>query len=35
VEGDAADVAEAEALRLEAEYDQERLKTLILNDGRA
>ncbi|WP_278921657.1 MULTISPECIES: virulence factor [Pseudophaeobacter] len=33
VEGDAAEVAEAEARRLEAEYDQERLKTLIANDG--
>ncbi|MEL6920689.1 MAG: virulence factor, partial [Pseudomonadota bacterium] len=33
VEGDPAEVAEAEALRLEAEYDQARIKTLIDNDG--
>ncbi len=33
VEGEAADIAESEALRLEAEYDQDRLKTLIANDG--
>ena len=33
VEGDPAEVAEAEALRLEAEYDQARIKTLINNDG--
>lgn len=33
LEGDAGDVAEAEAKRLEAEYDQDRLKTLIANDG--
>ncbi|CUH88640.1 hypothetical protein PH5382_02579 [Phaeobacter sp. CECT 5382] len=33
VEGDAADVVESEAKRLEAEYDQDRLKTLIANDG--
>ncbi|WP_264213626.1 virulence factor [Leisingera thetidis] len=32
-EGEAADIAEAEATRLEAEYDQERLKALIANDG--
>ncbi|UWQ43106.1 virulence factor [Leisingera aquaemixtae] len=32
-EGEAADVAEAEARRLEAEYDQDRLKALIANDG--
>jgi hypothetical protein len=31
--GDPAEVAEAEATRLEAEYDQVRLKTLIDNDG--
>lgn len=35
VEGDPAEVAEAEAARIEAEYDQERLKVLIANDGRA
>ncbi len=33
VEGDAAEVANAEAARLEAEYDQERIKALIANDG--
>ena len=33
VEGDPVDVAEAEARRLEAEYDQDRIKTLIANDG--
>lgn len=33
IEGDAAEIAESEAKRLEAEYDQERLKTLIANDG--
>ncbi len=33
LEGDAGEVAEAEAIRLEAEYDQDRLKTLIANDG--
>ncbi len=31
--GEPADIAEAEAERLEAEYDQERIKTLIANDG--
>ncbi|MEQ9695909.1 virulence factor [Shimia sp. SDUM112013] len=35
VEGDPADVAKAEAARLEAEFDQERLKALIANEGRA
>ena len=35
VEGEAADVAEAEAARLDTEYDQERLKALIENEGRA
>ncbi|MEP3635336.1 MAG: virulence factor [Shimia thalassica] len=34
VEGDAADVVAAEAARLEAEYDQARLKALIDNEGR-
>jgi len=33
LDGDPADIVEAEALRLEAEYDQARLKTLIDNDG--
>ena len=31
--GEPAEVAEAEAARLDAEYDQERLKALIANDG--
>lgn len=35
VEGDPAEIAEAEASRLETEYDQERIKALIANDGRA
>lgn len=35
VEGDAADIVEAEAARLEAEFDQDRLKALIANEGRA
>ncbi|MEC7760279.1 MAG: virulence factor [Pseudomonadota bacterium] len=35
VDGDDKAVAEAEAARLDAEYDQERLKALILNGGRA
>lgn len=33
VEGDPSDVAEAEAARLDAEYDQDRVKALIANDG--
>ncbi|MCX8954260.1 MULTISPECIES: virulence factor [unclassified Ruegeria] len=33
VDGDPAEVAEAEALRLEKEYDQDRIKALIANDG--
>ena len=33
VEGDAAEVAEAEAARLDAEYDRDRIKQLIANDG--
>ncbi len=33
VEGDPAEIAEAQALRLETEYDQERVKSLIANDG--
>lgn len=35
VEGEPTDVAAQEAARLDAEYDQERIKTLIANDGRA
>jgi hypothetical protein len=35
VEGEPMDVAISEAARLDAEYDQERLKALIANDGRA
>ncbi len=34
VEGETAQVAEAETARLEAEYDQVRLKALIDNEGR-
>ncbi len=33
VEGDPAEIAEAEAVRLETEYDQDRIKALIANDG--
>ena len=33
VDGDAAEVANREAARIDAEYDQARLKTLIENDG--
>ena len=33
VEGTDLDAAQAEATRIETEYDQERLKTLIANDG--
>lgn len=33
LDGDAAEIVNSEADRLEAEYDQERLKTLIQNDG--
>ncbi|MDG1127891.1 virulence factor [Seohaeicola saemankumensis] len=34
VEGDSpSDIAELEAARLEAEYDQDRIKALIANDG--
>ncbi|MCG7622667.1 MULTISPECIES: virulence factor [unclassified Epibacterium] len=33
IEGDPGDIAEAEATRLEEEYDQDRLKALIANDG--
>jgi hypothetical protein len=35
VEGDPEEIATAEAARLEAEHDAERLKALIANDGRA
>lgn len=35
VEGDPAEVAEAEAQKLEATYDTARLKALIDNEGRA
>lgn len=33
VEGEATEVVEAEAARLDAEYDQDRIKSLIANDG--
>ena len=33
VEGDQADVAQSEAARLDAEYDREKIKQLIANDG--
>jgi len=33
VEGEPSEVAEAEAARLDTEFDQERLKALIANDG--
>lgn len=33
VEGNASDVVEAEATRIDKEYDQERIKALIANDG--
>lgn len=33
VEGDADQVAEAEAARLDTEYDKDRIKALIANDG--
>jgi len=35
VEGEPQDVAKAEAARLEAEYDADKIKTLIANDGNA
>lgn len=35
VDGDPQEVANAEALRLDAEYDKEKLRALIDNDGRA
>lgn len=34
VEGDPVEVADAEVARIDAEYDKERLKALIANDGR-
>ncbi len=33
VEGEPADIVAAEAARLEAEYDRERIKALIANEG--
>ena len=33
VEGDAEMIADTEAARLDVEYDRERIKTLIANDG--
>ncbi|WP_342076033.1 virulence factor [Yoonia sp. SS1-5] len=33
VDGDPAEIAAAEAARLDAEYDAARIKTLIANDG--
>lgn len=35
VSGDPAEAAAAEAARIEAEYDRDRLKALIANEGRA
>ena len=35
VDGDPQEVAKAEAARLEAEYDSEKIKQLIANDGNA
>ena len=35
VDGDPKDVAAREAARLDAEFDQDRIKALIANDGRA
>lgn len=35
VEGEAQEVANAEAARLEAEYDTDKIKALIANDGHA
>jgi len=35
VEGDATEIAAAEAARIDREYDKERLIALIANDGRA
>lgn len=33
VDGDPADIAAAQAAKLDAEYDQDRIKNLIANDG--
>ena len=33
VDGEAEEVVQAEAARLDAEYDQDRIKALITNDG--
>ncbi len=33
VEGDPSEIAEAQAVRLETEYDQDRIIALIANDG--
>ncbi|CUJ27278.1 virulence factor [Cognatishimia activa] len=35
VDGDPAEIAEAEAAKIEAEYDRERIIALVNNDGRA
>lgn len=35
VEGDAQEVAKSQAARLEAEYDNDKIKALIANDGHA
>jgi len=35
VDGDPSAIAESEAARIDAEYDQDRIKQLIANDGRA
>jgi hypothetical protein len=35
MDGNPDEIVKAEALRLESEYDQERLKALIANDGHA
>ena len=33
IDGDAADIAQSESARLDAEYDLDRIKDLIANDG--
>ena len=33
VDGEPADIAQSEALRIDTEYDQERIKALSANDG--
>lgn len=35
MDGDPAEIVEAEAARIDAEYDKDRIKLLIANDGRA